>query len=168
MVNTGRNFNRVVSPSHLKLTKVYYLARVMCILWNDMPHAPLGILYITLITRDDMDMNMEDTLPGRRPHVNADIVAIRVKFLVDSLFFIFNQVHTGRYLVLCQLEKASHMAIRDDQGMARAHPVGITGTVGKSTFQGHPLWIFTKQAGVIRVSLFYWFFFRRQASIPFI
>lgn len=55
----------------------------MCILWNDMPHPPLGILNITLVAGNNVDMDMKDTLPGRRPHVYADIVAIRVKFLIN-------------------------------------------------------------------------------------
>src|SRR3989344_8125582 len=65
--------------------KLYSLARVMCIPGNHMSHAPLGVLDIPLVTGNDADMGMENTLPGGRPHVNPDIVAIRVKFGVNAL-----------------------------------------------------------------------------------
>ena len=126
-----------------------------------MSHSTLGILDVPLITGNDVNMDVENTLSGRWPDVNADIVAIRVNSHPGCASFLIYQVHTGRYLILGQLEKAGHMAMRNDQRMARAHPIGITSTVGKFTFLGRrPLWIFTKQTGVIGVTLFCWFLFR--------
>ncbi len=37
-----------------------------------MPHVPLGFFAITLVAGNEVNMDMEDTLPGRRPHVCAD------------------------------------------------------------------------------------------------
>ena len=50
-----------------------------------MPHTALGIFNITLITGNDVNMDMEDTLPSRRPYVNADVVAVGFKLLVQQL-----------------------------------------------------------------------------------
>ena len=94
-----------------------------------MPHAPLGVLDIPLVTGNDVDMDVENTLPGGQPHVNPDIVAIRVKFPVDAPFLLINQVYAGRHLVLRQVEKARDMPLRDDQDMTRADRIGVTGTV---------------------------------------
>ncbi len=96
-----------------------------------MAHAPLGILDITLVARNDVNMDMEYTLPGRRSYVNADIVTIRLEFLVQSHALLGDQPHAGIDLFGCQVEKAGYMATWDDQGMARAHRVGITRTVSK-------------------------------------
>ncbi len=94
-----------------------------------MSHAPLGVLDIPLVTGNDVDMDMENTLPGSWPHVNPDIVAIRVKFPVDALFLLINQFYAGRHLILREVEKARDMPLRDDQHMARTDRIGVMGTV---------------------------------------
>ena len=115
-----------VPPS--KLTKLYYLARVMS-LPSHVPHSPLGILNITLVAGNDVNMYVEDTLPGRRPYINADIIAVGLKLRVEELFFLTNQLHTSSHLFRCQLEKTGHMAFRDNHRMSRARRVAITRAV---------------------------------------
>jgi hypothetical protein len=96
-----------------------------------MPHPPLGILNVPLVAGDDMNMNVEDTLPGRRPHIDADIVAIRIKLLVDACLFLANEDHAGSHFFRCQVENTDDMPTRDDQGMSRACRIRIAGAVGK-------------------------------------
>lgn len=122
------------------------------------PYSPLGILNITLVARNDVNMHMQDTLPCRRPNINADIIAIRLELLINELFFFLNQLHTGAHLFKCQLEKAGNMTLRDDNRMPWARRVSITCTVRKFIIQRHPLRVCTKQAWVIEVSLFFLFF----------
>ena len=100
-----------------------------------MAHAALGILDITLVARDDVNMDMEYTLSGRLSHVNADIVTIRLEFLVQSHALLGDQSHAGIDLFGRQVEKAGYMATRDNQGMTRTHRVGITRTVSKFMLQ---------------------------------
>lgn len=100
-----------------------------------MAHAPLGIFDITLVARNEVNMDMEYTLPGRLSHVNADVVTIRLEFLVQSHALLGDQPHAGIDLFGRQVEKAGYMAPRDNQGMARAHRVGITRTVSKFMLQ---------------------------------
>ena len=100
-----------------------------------MPHPPLGVLDITLIARNEVNMDMEDALPGGRSHVDPDIVAIRLEFLVQSHALLGDQPHAGIDLFGRQVEKAGYMAARDNQGMAGAHRVGITRTVSELMFQ---------------------------------
>ncbi len=94
-----------------------------------MPHAPLRVLDIPFVTGNDVDVDMENSLPGGRPDVNPDIVAIRVKFPVDAIFLRINQFYAGRHLFLRQVEKARDMPLRDDQSMARTDGIGVMGTV---------------------------------------
>src|SRR5210317_2657562 len=96
-----------------------------------MPHAPLGVFNITLITRNDVNVDMHNTLPGCRPDVNADIITIRLEFFVDELFLLADQIHAGLNLFRRQLEETGHMATRDHQGMPWADRKAVTGTVGK-------------------------------------
>lgn len=133
-----------------------------------MPYPPLGVLNIPLVAGNDVNMDMKNTLPGRRAYIDADIVAIRAELLIQQLALLGYQRHTGIDLLRRQVEKTGHMPLRDDQGMPRAHRVGITRAERKFTIQGHPLWVCTKQTRVVGVPLFFLFIFRRQPSIPYI
>jgi hypothetical protein len=94
-----------------------------------MPHTALGIFNITLITGNDVDMHMEDTLPSRLPYVNADVVAIWFKLFVQQLSLLVYQRHAGVDLFGCQLKKNGNMATWDDHRMTRAHRVRIARAV---------------------------------------
>ena len=96
-----------------------------------MPHAPLGILDITLVAGYDVNMDMEYTLPGRRPHVNTDIVTIRLELLVQPLALLGNQPYASIDFFVCQVKKAGHMTTRDDQGMTLAHRIGVSRAISK-------------------------------------
>jgi len=96
-----------------------------------MPHAPLGVLNITLISGYEVNMDMEDTLPSCRPYVNPDIVTIRPELPVQTLAFIGNQFHAGADLFRSQVEKTGDMTPRDDQSMPRTHRVTVTGAVSQ-------------------------------------
>ncbi len=125
-----------------------------------MSHAALGVLDIALVAGNEVNMDMHDALPGRRPHVDADIVAIRLELCVQQAALLGDQVHAGLDLFGRQLEKAGDMTARDNQGMTRAHRVAITRAVRKFVFQRHPACVFTKQARVIGVTLFSGIVFR--------
>lgn len=131
-----------------------------------MPHASLGIIHIALVAGNDVNMDMEDTLPGRRPNINADVVAVGLELLVQQLALLGDKSHAGVDLFGRQVEKAGDMATRDDQRMTRAHRVAITRAVRKFVTQRHPACVFTKQARVIGVALFIWLFFSSQTSTP--
>ena len=96
-----------------------------------MPHPSLGILNVPFVAGDDVNVDMEDTLPGRRSHINADIVAVRIELLVNVFFFLFNEPHAGCHFFRCQVEKAGDMPTRDDQGVSRTRRVGVTSTESK-------------------------------------
>ena len=81
MVETGE-FKTVCQPLPPKLTKLYSPTRVMSLLGNHVPYAPLGIINITLIAGNDVDMDMKNTLPGRSPDIHADVVAVWLELLV--------------------------------------------------------------------------------------
>ena len=96
-----------------------------------MPNPSLGIFNVPFVAGNEVYMDMENALSGRRSHINADIVAIRTKLLINKLFFLFNEVHAGSHFFRCQIEKAGDMPARNDQGVARTRRIGITRTVSK-------------------------------------
>lgn len=96
-----------------------------------MPHAPLWLLNVPFVAGNNVNMHMEDALPGRQPHIDADVVAIRTELLVDEFFFLLNEVHAGSDFFRCQLEKTGNMPPRDDQRVSRARRVGVACTEGQ-------------------------------------
>jgi hypothetical protein len=133
-----------------------------------MPHTALGIFNVTLITRNDVNMDMQDTLSSRLSYVNADVVAVGFKLFVQQFSLLVYQRHAGIDLFGCQLKKAGNMAARDDHRMTWAHRVGIARAVRQFVIPGNPSWLCTKQTWVIRVPLFSLHFLWRQASAPFV
>ena len=133
-----------------------------------MPHTALGIFNIALIAGNDVNMDMEDTLPSRRTDVSTDVVAVRLKLFIQQLSLLVDQCHASVDLFGSQLKKAGNMAARDDQRMPRAHRVRIARAVRQLVMPGNPSWFCTKQARVIGVPLFPLFFFQRQVSAPFV
>ena len=131
---------------------------------NHMPYPTLGILNIPLVAGNDMNMHVENTLPGWLSYVDTDIVAIRIKFCIEKLLFLFNKVHAGSHFFRRQIEKAGHMPTWNDHGMPRTRRIGVTSTVSKVITQGHPFCVCTKQAGIIGVSFFGLCCFRRQQN----
>ena len=96
-----------------------------------MPHAPLGIFNVPFVAGDDVNMDMENALPGSWPDVDADVVAIRIEFLVNEFFFLFDEARAGSHFFRRQVEKAGYMPTRDDQGVPRTRRVGVTRTESK-------------------------------------
>ena len=131
-----------------------------------MSDAPLRIFNITRITRNDVNMDMEDTLPGRRSYVYANVVAVGLKLLVQQFALLIYQLHAGVDLFGRQLKKIGNMATRDNHRMSRAHRVGIASAVRQLVIQRQPWWVFTKQTWVVGVPLFFLFFFRPTGAVP--
>ena len=96
-----------------------------------MPHAPLGVLNITFVSGDEVNMDMEDTLSSRRPYVNSDVITVRLELLIQPRAFNGNQLHASVDFFRGQVEKAGDMTARDDQSMSRTHRVAVTGAVRK-------------------------------------
>ena len=69
----------------------------MRLLRYHMPHPTLGVLNIPLVAGNDMNVDMEDTLSSRWPYVNANIITIGIKLLINDFFLIINKAHASGY-----------------------------------------------------------------------
>jgi hypothetical protein len=47
-----------------------------------MPHPAARVTHITVVTRDDVDMQVVDCLPGRLTGVEADVIAVGLQLCV--------------------------------------------------------------------------------------
>lgn len=127
----------------------------MRLLRYHMPHAPLGVLNVPFVAGDDVDVDMEDALPGRQSDVDADVVAVRFELLIDEFLFLLDEAHAGSHFFRRQLEEAGDMPARDDQRVSRTGRVGVACTVGELMLQRYPARILAEQAGIIGVALFF-------------
>jgi hypothetical protein len=58
----------------------------------DVPNTAARVRHITAVTRDDMDMQMSDSLPGGRARVEADVVPVWPQLGVELTLHL---VHEG-------------------------------------------------------------------------
>ena len=96
-----------------------------------MPHAPLGIFNVPFVAGDDVNMDMQNALSGRWSDVDADVVAIRIEFLIDEFSFLLNEAHAGSHFFRRQVEKTGYMPTRDDQSVPGTRRIGVTGAESK-------------------------------------
>ena len=129
-----------------------------------MSHAPLWILNVPFVAGDDVNMDMEDALPGRRSDIDADIVAVRIEFFVNEFFLLFNEAHTGSHFFRRQVEKTGDMPTRDNQCVSRTRWVGVTGAESVFMLYRYPTRIFAEQAWIIGVPFLFLCGFRRQLN----
>lgn len=83
-------------------------------LWDYMAYPSLGILNIAFVAWDDVDMDVEDALSARLPHVDADVVAVWFELFVEQFLFLFDELHAGGDFFRCQFKETGDMATRDD------------------------------------------------------
>src|SRR5512135_2054569 len=110
----------------------------MCLLGYHMSYAPLGIFNVPFVAGDDVNMDMENALPGRWSDIDADIVAVWMKLLVKTFLFFFDEAHASGHFFRRQVKEAGDMPTWDNQGMPRTRRVGVTGTESKLMLYRHP------------------------------
>lgn len=106
-------------------------------------------------------------MSSRGTDVDADVVAIRIEFLVNTFFFLFDEAHAGSHFFRRQVEKAGYMPTGDDHCVPRTRWVGVTGTVSKFTLYRYPTRICAEQTWIIGVSFLFLCCFRCQQNTSF-
>ena len=99
-----------------------------------MPHAPLGIFNVPFVAGDDVDVDMENALPGRRSDVDADVVAVRLVELVDDVPGVRKRLEQRSLLGFVGFEQGSEMAARDDDAVAERDGKAIAVDDGEFIF----------------------------------
>jgi hypothetical protein len=100
VVENGKSVSGHIVSSHFA-AETDYSACVICLLWYYMSHAPLGVFNVPFVAGDEVNMDMENALPGCGSDIDADVVAIWIKFLVDEFFFRFDEIHAGSHFFRC-------------------------------------------------------------------
>ena len=86
--------------------------------WNYSPYATFWILYVSLITRDQMHMDMEYRLAGSFIDVDSDIISVGVITLVHLLLHVLEHHIHCFTLMIGQIEIGGDMTLGNYQSMA--------------------------------------------------
>ena len=108
--------------------------------WNHASNTTFGIRNITLISGDYVHVAMEDGLPGGLANVDADVVAVGVKTLVNLLPDILQHDVHGLALVVGEVEVGSDVPLGDDERMTRGDRITVVecNTSGRLADDFHP------------------------------
>ena len=85
-----------------------------------MPYPAARVRHITAVTRNDMDMQVPDGLPGGRTGVEADVIAVRLQLRVEPALDLVDQGQDVGPLSVSSLPPGSYHASRHHQRMSRA------------------------------------------------
>jgi len=83
-------------------------------LWDYMAYPSLGILNVSFVAWDEVDVHVKDALPSRLSRIDTDVVAVWFELLVEQFLFLFDELHAGSDFFRCQFKEAGDMATRDD------------------------------------------------------
>src|SRR6516165_7655474 len=86
-----------------------------------MPHATARITHITVVTRDDVDVQVADCLPCCRTGIEADVIAVGLELGVE---LVLNRIDESQHvgpLLVSGLPPGSDYPSRHHQGMPWAN-----------------------------------------------
>jgi hypothetical protein len=72
-----------------------------------------------------MDMHVRDGLAGGRAIIDADIEAVRAELRVENPFLVPDQIEQRLLLPGREVEKRTHVSIRDREGMTPRHRIAV-------------------------------------------
>ena len=126
--------------------------------WYDPSYSAPGILDISPVTGNQMDVQVHDALAGIFSAIYSDVIAVRMVLLVQNLFGFIQQLAQGPAFFGCGGKEVRDMAFADDQHMPRGHRVFIIFDPGQVVFykQVFPLTedtIFHSNTSIIYFSL---------------
>jgi hypothetical protein len=97
--------------------------------WNYPSYSTIGLLHVPIVTGDQMNMGVGDSLTSRPAHIDAHIVSMRPKIKVQLCLCLPNQFERCFSLVLGQVEKTRRMPKGNDQQMPFGNRVMVVSDV---------------------------------------
>lgn len=115
------------------------------------PHPAPGILHITGVPRDEVDVQVHHRLSGGRAHVHADVVAVGVvETVIEQPFCLSAERQQCGLLLVRRLEEAGDVPEGDKQQVAGVHRIFVVVGVAEIVCEHDLLrWRITERAGHI-------------------
>lgn len=100
-------------------------------------HSTLGILHVSLVTRDNMHVNMKDRLPCGFVDVDTNIVTIGMISLVNFPLYILKHYIHCFSLMVSEVEVRCNMTFGDNQCMTWRNRITIIERHASGCFTNH-------------------------------
>src|SRR5437016_13941579 len=91
-----------------------------------MPHPAARVRYISAVTRNDVNMQVPDSLPGSRADVEADVIAVGLQLSVEPTLDLVDQGQHVGPLSVSSLPPGSDHPSRHHQNVSRADREAIS------------------------------------------
>ena len=119
---------------------ITYLPHILLLVGYDTAYTTPGVLHITFVPRNHVDMDMSHRLSRRLANIDTDVVTIRFVCLIKDDFHLIDQRPDGRLFFCRRLEVLGNMPVWNYQAVAGINRIAII--VGKSQL------IFDNHSGV--------------------
>ncbi len=116
--------------------KVIHFSLIPPLPRNNSSHPALWLLHIPFIPWDHMQMQVHHALPGRRPDVHPDIIAVGGIPLIEQPTGIMDESQEGGLLSFGRLKKRGHVPEGDEEQVAGAHRIEVIPGVGEKSLRG--------------------------------
>jgi len=114
----------------------YSTARVMGFLENHVSDPTPRVGMIAVVARDEVDVNVKDTLPGRRAHVHTDVIAVRLEVALKGALLGDQELHARGHLLRGEIKKVRTVPEGNDQRVSGADRIGVPRGVGETVPPG--------------------------------
>ena len=94
------------------------MAPVICLFRDDPPDPAPGVGTVIGKARYEVDVQVRYGLPGSRPVVNSDVVALRLQLSIHDCFGSIEQLQQFCTFVAFKLKERTDMPVGDDEGVA--------------------------------------------------
>ena len=101
---------------------------IKLLIGDNASYPALRIFHITLVSRNDMDMQVSDGLTCGSANIDPDIVAIGVVLVVTDLLAFRNQPPQIHKFLIIDVKITGEMAVRNNQEMSFAGGMTIPGS----------------------------------------
>ena len=95
------------------------MAPVICFFRDDPPDPAPGVGTVIGKARYEVDVQVRNGLPGSRPVVDSDVVALRLELSIHDCLGSVEQRQQLRTFVTLKLKERADMPVGDDEGVAR-------------------------------------------------
>ena len=103
-----------------------------------MTHAAARIFHVTRASRNDMQVQVRDGLPGRRAAIDAEIEAVGSEPVLDELAHRRNGTEQGRAFFVGCIEPGGYVPIRHDEDMPFRDRESVQQREYRGEAQDHP------------------------------
>lgn len=84
-------------------------AGVICLVEDDLPNSTLRSRVVPVIARNQMNVHVKDALPSCLTDIDANVISVRLKLVIDGIPLGHQERHAGVHLFCSKVEEVGTM-----------------------------------------------------------